>query len=165
MYSASLDVVRNALALLVFISLCTLIYFSLLYSKLNVSTGAPYSTRGNIAPLYMVLSASCFSSMIILPIWINCGLVLCTFQLRNLHVLLLLLRWRYSPGWALASFTIRLQASRSLALSFHSFIPIFLRSVDTSSNHLIFWSSSSSCCIQLSYNFFFGIAVFCILSM
>ena len=53
-------------------------------------------------------------------------------------LLLLLLRWRYSPGWALASFTIRLQASRSLALSLHSFIPIFLRSVDTSSSHLIF---------------------------
>ena len=52
--------------------------------------------------------------------------------------LLLLLRWRYSPGWALASFTIRLQASRSLALSLHSFIPIFLRSVDMSSSHLIF---------------------------
>ena len=47
-----------------------------------------------------------------------------------------LLRWRYSQGWALASFTIRLQASRSLALSLHSFIPIFLRSVDTSSSHL-----------------------------
>jgi len=33
---------------------------------------------------------------------------------------------------------MRLQASRSLALSLHSFIPIFLRSVDTSSSHLIF---------------------------
>jgi len=51
--------------------------------------------------------------------------------------ILLLLRWRYSPGWALASFTIRLQACQSLALSLHSFIPIFLRSVDTSSSHLI----------------------------
>ena len=50
----------------------------------------------------------------------------------------LLLRWRYSPGWALASFTIPLQASRSLALSHHSFIPIFLRSVHTSSNRLTF---------------------------
>ena len=64
---------------------------------------------------------------------------------------LVLLWWRYSPGWALASFTIRLQASRSLALSFHSFIPIFLRSVDTSSSHIIF---------GLAYSFpyiFFGI--------
>ena len=41
------------------------------------------------------------------------------------HFTLLLLRWHYSPGWALASFTIRLQASQSLALSLHSFIPIF----------------------------------------
>ena len=39
------------------------------------------------------------------------------------------LQWRHSPGWALTSFTIRLQASRSLAVSLHSFIPIFLRSV------------------------------------
>ena len=61
---------------------------------------------------------------------------------------LLLLWWRYSLGWALASFTIRLQALQSLALSPHSFIPIFLRSVDTSSSHLIF-----------------GIAVSCILSI
>ena len=51
---------------------------------------------------------------------------------------LILLRWRYSPGWALTSFTIRLQASRSLVLSLHSFIQIFLRSADMSSSHLIF---------------------------
>jgi hypothetical protein len=38
----------------------------------------------------------------------------------------------------LASIPIRLQASRSLALSLHSFIPFFLRSVDTSSSHLVF---------------------------
>ena len=50
----------------------------------------------------------------------------------------ILLRWRYSPGWVLASFTICLQASRSLTLTLHSFIPIFLRYVDMSSNHLIF---------------------------
>ena len=47
-------------------------------------------------------------------------------------------RWRYSPGWALASSTMCLQASRFLALSLHSFTPIFLRSMDMSSNHLIF---------------------------
>jgi hypothetical protein len=45
---------------------------------------------------------------------------------------------RDSPVWALASITIRLQASRTLALSRHSFSPIFLRSVDTSSSHLVF---------------------------
>jgi hypothetical protein len=56
----------------------------------------------------------------------------------QVYVSLLLLLWRYSPGWALASITIRLQASRSLALSLHSFIRIFLRSVDTSSSHLVF---------------------------
>ena len=37
--------------------------------------------------------------------------------------------------WALASLTMRLQASRSLALSLHSFITIFLRSMNMSSSH------------------------------
>ena len=70
-------------------------------------------------------------------------------------LLLLLLRWRYSPGWALASFTIRLQASRSLALSLHSFIPIFLRSVDTSSRHLIFGLPLRLVAYSFPYNIFF----------
>ena len=65
-------------------------------------------------------------------------------------LLLLLLRWRYNAGWALASFTIRLQASRSLAPSLHSFIPIFLRSVDTSSSHLIFGLPLRSCKLSLT---------------
>ena len=78
---------------------------------------------------------------------------------------LLLLRWRYSPGWALASFTICLQASRSPALSLHSYIPIFLRSVDTSSNHLIFGLPLCLVAYSFPYNIFFGIAVSCILSI
>ena len=80
-------------------------------------------------------------------------------------LLLLLLRWRYSPGCALASFTICLQASRSLALSLHSFIPIFLRSVDTSSSHLIFGLPLRLVAYSFPYNIFFGIAVSCILSI
>ena len=67
----------------------------------------------------------------------------------------LLLRWRYSPGWALAYFTIRLQASRSLALSLHSFIHIFLRSVDTLSNHLIFGLPLRLVAYRFPYIFFF----------
>jgi hypothetical protein len=52
MHSASLDVVRNALAVRMFISIFTLKYFSLLYEYFiaSVQTGAPYSKRGNIAP-------------------------------------------------------------------------------------------------------------------
>ena len=84
---------------------------------------------------------------------------------RVLLLLLLLLRWSYSPVWALASFTIRLQASRSLALSLHSFIPIFLRSVDTSSSHLIFGLTLRLLAYSIPYNIFFGIAVSCILSI
>ena len=76
-----------------------------------------------------------------------------------------LLRWRYSPGWALASFTICPQASRSLALSLHSFIPIFLRSIDTSSSHLIFGLPLCLVAYSFPYNIFFGIAVSCILSV
>jgi len=56
MQSASLDVVRNALAIHMFISRCTLIYFCLLcsYFMASIQTGAPYSRRGKMAPLYMV---------------------------------------------------------------------------------------------------------------
>ena len=70
---------------------------------------------------------------------------------------LLLLRWRYSPWWALASSTIRLQDSRSLTLSLHSFIPIFLRSMDTSSSHLIFGLPLRLVTYSFPYIFFLGL--------
>ena len=56
MQSASLDVVRNALDIRMFIGRCTLIYFCLLcsYFMASIQTGAPYSRRGKMAPLYMV---------------------------------------------------------------------------------------------------------------
>ena len=59
------------------------------------------------------------------------------------------------PGVDLASFKIRLQASLSLALSLHSFIPIFLRSVDTSSSHLIFGLPLRLVAYSFPYIFFF----------
>ena len=71
----------------------------------------------------------------------------------------------YSLGWALASFTICLQASQSLYLFLHSFISIFLRSVDTSSKHLIFGRPLRLVAYRFPYNIFFVIAVSCILSM
>ena len=74
-------------------------------------------------------------------------------------------QWRYSPEWALASSTMCLQASQFLALSFHSFKPIFLRSMDTSSSHLIFGLPLRLVAYSFPYNIFFGIAVSCILSM
>jgi hypothetical protein len=63
MHSASLDVVRYALAIFVFISICTLIYFCLLYPYLiaSMQTGALYRKRFKIAALYIVFSASRFS--------------------------------------------------------------------------------------------------------
>ena len=73
-------------------------------------------------------------------------------------------RLRYSPGWALASSTIHLQASRFLALSLHSFTLIFLRSMDTSSSHLIFGLPLRLVAYSFPY-IFFGIAVSCILSI
>ena len=73
-------------------------------------------------------------------------------------------RWRYSPGWALTSATICLQYSRFLALSVHSFIPIFLMSIDTSSSHLILGLPLRLVAYSSPYNIFFGIAVSCILS-
>ena len=67
-----------------------------------------------------------------------------------LLLLFLLLRWRYSSWWALASFKIRLQASRSHC-SVSPFVYFHLSQVD---GHVIqpfhFWSSSSTCCIELS---------------
>ena len=73
-------------------------------------------------------------------------------------------RWHYSPGWALASSIIRLQASCFLALSLHSFTPIFLRSMDTSSSHLILGLPLRLIAYSFQYNIFFGILVSCILS-
>jgi len=63
MHSVSLDVVRKALATLKCISLCTLIYFCLLYAYFiaSIQTGAPYSRKGSTAPLYIVFIASCLS--------------------------------------------------------------------------------------------------------
>ena len=74
-------------------------------------------------------------------------------------------RWRYSPGWALASATICLQVFRFLALSLHSFIPIFLRSMDMSSSHLILGLPLRLVAYSFPYSIFFGIAVSCILSI
>ena len=75
-------------------------------------------------------------------------------------------RWRYSPVWALASSTICVQASRFLALSLHSFTPIFLRSMNTSSSHLIFGLPLRLVAYSFPYNIFLGgIAVSCILSI
>ena len=74
-------------------------------------------------------------------------------------------RWRYSPGWVLASATICLQVSRFLALSLHSFIPIFLSSMDTSSSHLILGLPLRLVAYSFPYSIFFGIAVSCILSI
>ena len=74
-------------------------------------------------------------------------------------------RWRYSPGWVLASTTICLQVSQFLAISLHSFIPIFLRFMDTSSSHLILGLPLRLVAYSFPYNIFFWIAVSCILSI
>jgi len=68
-------------------------------------------------------------------------------------------RWRYSSGWALASSTICLQASRFLALSLHSFTPIFLRSMDTSSGHLIFGLPLLLVAYSFPYNIFWDCGI------
>ena len=67
----------------------------------------------------------------------------------------------YSPGWALAFSTTRLQASRFLAVPLHPLIPIFLRPMDTSS-HLIFGLPRRLVAYNFTYSIFFGIAVSCI---
>ena len=79
--------------------------------------------------------------------------------------IIIIISWRYSPGWALASATICLQVSRSLALSLHSFITIFLRSIDTSSSHLIPGRPLRLVAYSFPYSISFGISVSCILSI
>ena len=67
-------------------------------------------------------------------------------------------RLRYSPGWALASSTIRLQASIPCSVS-----PFIYTHLSQVHGHVIqpshFWSSSSSCCIQLSVHLFWDCGV------
>ena len=57
-----------------------------------------------------------------------------------------------------------LQASRFLALSLHPLTPIFLRSMNTSSSHLIVGLPLRLVAYSFPY-IFFGISVSCILSM
>ena len=73
MHNASLEFVRYALAILMFMSRCTRMYFCLLcsYCMDSMQTGAPYNRRTSIAPLYMVCSASCETSMIFWPTCID----------------------------------------------------------------------------------------------
>jgi hypothetical protein len=71
----------------------------------------------------------------------------------------------YSPEWALASSTLCLQACRFLALSLHLLTPIFLRTMDTSSSHLILGLPLRLVAYSFPYSIFFGVAVSCILSV
>ena len=60
--SASFYTVWYALAILIFISCCTLCSLRLLLpmSKAFVHTGAPYRRSGSIPPVYIVLRAACW---------------------------------------------------------------------------------------------------------
>jgi hypothetical protein len=56
MHSASPEVVQNSLAIFKLMSHCTRMYFCLLCWCFiaSIYTGAPYESKGNIAPLYIV---------------------------------------------------------------------------------------------------------------
>ena len=58
---------RYTFAILKLMSLRTLVYFALLYSFFieSIHTGAAYSNCGNIAPLYIIFSASSLSPQLI----------------------------------------------------------------------------------------------------
>jgi len=88
MHSASLDVVRNALAIFIFISLCTLMYFCSLcsYRIASFQTGVPYSRRDKSLLYIWSSRLHVLDTMLYLPIWIICELVLCIFQQRSLYV-------------------------------------------------------------------------------
>ena len=65
---ASWEVVRYALAIFMFISLCTLMSFVALRFLFRPSshTGAPYDRIGSIAPVYIIRRTSCLSPQLIL---------------------------------------------------------------------------------------------------
>jgi hypothetical protein len=55
MHSASCDIIRNVLAILMLMSLCTPTYLVLLHCFYmdSMHTGAAYSSSGNIVPLHI----------------------------------------------------------------------------------------------------------------
>ena len=69
----------------------------------------------------------CTIWLVLLWVWMFCHGLLCPSSSS----------WCYSPGWALASSTIRLHWSLFVAFSVHPLIPILLGSAITSSTHLI----------------------------
>jgi hypothetical protein len=85
--------------------------------------------------------------------------------INNMHQNIQKSEQHYSPGWALASSTICLQASQFLALSLQLLTSIFLRSMDTSSSHLILGLPLRLVAYSFPYNICYGKAVSCILSI
>jgi hypothetical protein len=61
-------VVRNAFAIFMLISLCTLLSFValLFHVRLSIQTGDPYDNIGSIAPMYIILRTSCLNPQLIL---------------------------------------------------------------------------------------------------
>ena len=86
-------------------------------------------------------------------------------------IALLLLQMALKPGVGLGlrynmppGFSVPCSLSLSLSLSLHSFIPIFLRSTDTSSSHLILGRPLRLVAYSFPHSILFGISVSCILS-
>jgi len=64
MHSASLDVVRKALAILMFISLCTLIFFRLFYVYFIASIQSSDPNVGEVVPLICISFSALHVSVI-----------------------------------------------------------------------------------------------------
>jgi hypothetical protein len=90
---------------------------------------------------------------------------LCFLFLKVCNQVLSFLPNRYSPGWALASSILCLQASRFLALSLHMLPPIFVRYMDTLSSHLILGLPLRLVAHSFPYSIILQITVSCILSI
>ena len=60
--------VRNAFAIFMLISFCTLLSFVALLFRVRhtIQTGAPYDNIGNITPVYINLRKSCLNPQLIL---------------------------------------------------------------------------------------------------
>ena len=99
MQRASWEVVRYALAIFMFISLCTLLSFVALcfHFRPSIHTAAPYDRIGSIAPVHIIRRASCLSPQLILTDFESAWMIfmhfpvmlsICWLKLKRLSVVM-----------------------------------------------------------------------------
>ena len=132
---ASLDIVRYAFAILIFINHCTLVilfsYFSFFIALLH--TGAPYKRRGKIPPTYIVLNAlwpiPSWSLLILhLQILISCISLLCSFIIPII-IIIILKYFNFCTWGMVVLFIYTLTFCSIFSVSSAALLLIFLHSI------------------------------------